>query len=219
MSEALAHILSRAPVIPVLTIVDAGVAVPLGRALVEGGLTVLEVTLRTAAAMDAIARMAGELPEAVIGAGTVTRAEQVAPLRALGVAFAVSPGATDALLDAAQASGLPFLPGVATPAEAMRAAERGLTHLKFFPAEASGGARAVRALAGPLPEIVFCPTGGIDAAGAADYLACPNVACVGGSWVAPREAVEKRDWDSVRELSRQASVGAIGRLARGARLQ
>jgi len=194
-----------APVIPVLTVATVGDAVPLAQALVRGGLLALEVTLRTPAALDAIRAMVAAAPGAVIGAGTVLTAADVRAASAAGARFGVSPGFTDALLDAAAEAGLPMLPGVATPGEAMRAAERGLEVLKFFPAGPNGGPAVLKAWAAPLPQIRFCPTGGVDATNAAEYLALPNVLCVGGSWVAPRDAVAAGDWDRIEALARAAA--------------
>jgi 2-dehydro-3-deoxyphosphogluconate aldolase/(4S)-4-hydroxy-2-oxoglutarate aldolase len=196
---------ARAPVIPVLVIEDAGLAPPLAEALVAGGLPVLEVTLRTPAALEAIRAMA-EVPGAEVGAGTVLTAGDLAAARQAGAGFAVSPGATPALLDAAEAEGLPLLPGAATASEAMALLARGHDLAKFFPAAPLGGAAALAALAGPLPQMAWCPTGGINAASAPDYLALPNVLCVGGSWVAPRAMLEARDWAGIEELARAAAA-------------
>jgi len=200
----IAAICRLAPVIPVLVVRDPATAAPLARALAAGGLKALEVTLRTPVALDAIRAMAEAVPEAVVGAGTLLAPEDVAAARAAGARFGVSPGSTPRLLDAAAAEGLPMLPGVATPSEALAAAERGLTHLKFFPAEPNGGAPALKAWADPLPHLTFCPTGGVTAQNAGAYLALPNVACVGGSWVAPRAAVEAGDWPAIEALAREA---------------
>lgn len=199
------ELLDRAPVIAVAVIEDAGDAVPLARALVAGGLPVVEVTLRTAAALAAIGRIAEEVPEAVVGAGTIVSAEQVDAALAAGAGFLVSPGATPALLDALQASNAPFLAGAATASELVALLERGITAAKFFPAEALGGTRVLRALGGPFPQMRFCPTGGIDAARATDYLALENVACVGGSWMLGAETTAARDWDAVERAAREAS--------------
>ncbi|WP_090030052.1 bifunctional 4-hydroxy-2-oxoglutarate aldolase/2-dehydro-3-deoxy-phosphogluconate aldolase [Lutimaribacter saemankumensis] len=195
----------KAPVIPVLVIEDAAHAAPLAEALIAGGLPVLEVTLRTPAALDAIAAMSG-VPGGIVGAGTVLTPDDVRAAQDAGAQFAVSPGATDRLLDACEAAGLPILPGAATASEAMRLLERGYGVQKFFPASAIGGAPALKALGGPLPQVRFCPTGGIDTANAADYLALDNVLCVGGSWVAPRELVQKGEWAAITGLARQAAA-------------
>lgn len=195
-----------APVIPVLVIEDAARAAPLARALVAGGLTSLEVTLRTPAALEAIRAMADAAPGAVIGAGTLRSAEDVRAARAAGARFGVSPGLSETVLDAAEDEGLAMLPGVATPTEAMRAAERGLTTLKFFPAEANGGAAVLKAWASPLAGLAFCPTGGVTEATAPGWLALPNVVCVGGSWVAPGGMVAAEDWAGIERLARAAAA-------------
>lgn len=197
-------ICAMAPVVPVLVVTDALRAEDLARALVAGGLPVLEVTLRTPAALQAIAAMA-RVPGAVVGAGTLLTAEDVAAAKAAGASFGVSPGATPRLLAAAEAQGLPLLPGAATASEAMALAEAGYTALKFFPAESAGGAVALRSLGGPLPALSFCPTGGISPANARDYLALPNVMCVGGSWVAPAAAVAAEDWAAIEALAAEAA--------------
>ena len=198
-----AEIMRSVPVIPVLTIERADDAVPLARALVAGGLTVLEVTLRTPAGPGAIARIAAEVPGAVVGAGTVTRADEFTAIRGAGARFAVSPGYT-ATLDAA-AGEMPWLPGVATASEIMAAGATGRRALKFFPAEVSGGIAALKAFAGPFGDVLFCPTGGIGPKNAADYLALPNVACVGGSWVAPADALAGGDWARIEALAAEAA--------------
>lgn len=203
---SLSAILSAAPVVPVLTIEDRAVAVPLARALVAGGLTALEVTLRTAAGLDCIRAIAGEVDAANVGAGTVLDARQYEAAEKAGARFMVSPGVTDGLLSAAANSTVPFLPGAATASEAMALAERGYSYLKFFPAEPAGGIAYLKALAAPLPAIRFCPTGGIGAKNARDYLALGNVICVGGSWIAPAEAIAGGDWARVTALSREAAA-------------
>jgi 2-dehydro-3-deoxyphosphogluconate aldolase/(4S)-4-hydroxy-2-oxoglutarate aldolase len=199
-------ILSAAPVVPVLTVEDRAMAVPLARALVAGGLTALEVTLRTAAGLDCIRAIAGEVEGAMVGAGTVLTAGQLNEATRAGARFLVSPGATKVLLDAAAETPVPFLPGAATAGEAMALAERGLHILKFFPAEPAGGVAYLKALAAPLPGIRFCPTGGIGLNNVASYLALPNVICVGGSWVAPAGALAAGKWGEVTELARQAAA-------------
>ena len=201
----LSAILHAAPVVPVLTIADLAVAVPLARALVAGGLTALEITLRTAAGLECIRAIAGEVEGANVGAGTVIDARQYEAAAKAGAKFVVSPGATPALLAAAKNSPVPFLPGVATAGEAMALQEAGYRMLKFFPAEPAGGVAYLRALAAPLPTIRFCPTGGIGAKNAPAYLALANVICVGGSWVAPPEALAAGDWARVTALSREAA--------------
>ena len=204
--DALHRILSAAPVVPVLTIEDRAAAVPLARALVAGGLTALEITLRTAAGLDCIRAIAAEVEGANVGAGTVLDARQLDDAVRAGAKFLVSPGATPGLIEAAAASPVPYLPGVATAGEAMALAERGYRYLKFFPAEPAGGVPYLKALAAPLPGIRFCPTGGIGASNADAYLALPNVICVGGSWVAPPEALAAADWARVTSVSRSAAA-------------
>jgi 2-dehydro-3-deoxyphosphogluconate aldolase/(4S)-4-hydroxy-2-oxoglutarate aldolase len=203
-------VLDLAPVLPVVVLDDAAVAVPLARALVAGGLRAIEVTLRTPAALDALRAIAAEVPEAVVGAGTVVTPDQVSACVAAGARFLVSPGWTEGLLAAMAASGLPFLPGVSTVSEVMALLERGVREMKFFPAEASGGTAWLKALAGPLPQARFCPTGGITPASAPEYLALPNVGCVGGSWMVPAEAVAARDWARIEELAREAAGLSAG---------
>jgi 2-dehydro-3-deoxyphosphogluconate aldolase/(4S)-4-hydroxy-2-oxoglutarate aldolase len=193
-----------APVIPVLVVDDASSAADLARALVAGGLPVLEVTLRTPAALDVIREMA-TVEGGIVGAGTVlTRADAEAAKKA-GAQFAVSPGATDALLTACEEIGLPLLPGAATSSEAMKLLERGYRVQKFFPAEANGGAPALKAIGAPLPQILFCPTGGISPDNAMDYLNLPNTACVGGSWVAPSAMLQAGDWSGIEALAAKAA--------------
>jgi 2-dehydro-3-deoxyphosphogluconate aldolase/(4S)-4-hydroxy-2-oxoglutarate aldolase len=199
-------LLSLAPVIPVIVLEDADDAVPLARALVAGGLPAIEVTLRTAAAMEAIERIAAEVPDAVVGAGTVVGAAQGDAAVAAGARFLVSPGATPSLLDALQASGVPFLAGTATASDVVALLERGVTAAKLFPADVLGGVDLLRAFAGPFGQMRFCPTGGIDAERAPAYLALPNVACVGGSWMAPRAALRAGDWDAVEGAARAAAA-------------
>ncbi|CAM5557394.1 bifunctional 4-hydroxy-2-oxoglutarate aldolase/2-dehydro-3-deoxy-phosphogluconate aldolase [Streptomyces pilosus] len=204
-SPACSSVLDLAPVLPVVVIDDAADAVPLARALVAGGLPAIEVTLRTPAALDAIRAIAGEVPEAVVGAGTLITPEQVDEVVAAGARFLVSPGWTDTLLNAMRASGVPFLPGVSTASEVVALLERGVREMKFFPAQAAGGTAYLRSLAGPLPQARFCPTGGIGPDTAPDYLALPNVGCVGGSWMLPADALAARDWARVEELAREAA--------------
>jgi 2-dehydro-3-deoxyphosphogluconate aldolase / (4S)-4-hydroxy-2-oxoglutarate aldolase len=204
------HIIFRGiSVIPVLTIERESDAVPLARALAEGGLSVIEIALRTPAATAAIAAIARELPHIVIGAGTLQRAADVAAAVHAGARFLVSPGTTPELAAAALASELPYLPGVATPSEIMAARSLGICLMKLFPAEALGGTGFLRALAPVFPGVAFCPTGGIDGGGAADYLALPKVPMVGGSWMAPKDAIASGDWPRIRRLAERAA--AIGR--------
>ncbi len=204
--------LRRVRVVPVVTIEDAGAALPLARALLAGGIDVIEVTLRTPAAIEAIRRIAAELPDVVVGAGTVLSRAQLDESVAAGARFLVSPGLTPAVAEAGLDAPVPLLAGVATASEAMRAAEYGLTFLKFFPAEAIGGAAALKSYAAPLPHVQFCPTGGIDALKAPAYLALPNVVCVGGSWMASADAIRAGDWPTVTRLAGEAS-GAPTRMA------
>lgn len=194
--------LSRAPVLPVLVIERLDDAVPLARTLVEAGLPVLEVTLRTEVALEAIRRIADEVPGVQVGAGTVLSAADLSAVNSAGAAFAISPGATDALYAAAARSRIPLIPAIATASELMRGLERGHRRFKFFPAESSGGIAALRAFAGPFAQVKFCPTGGIDAARAPAYLRLPNVITVGGSWMAPNEAIERGDWAAIAALAR-----------------
>ncbi|MFV0130141.1 bifunctional 4-hydroxy-2-oxoglutarate aldolase/2-dehydro-3-deoxy-phosphogluconate aldolase [Streptomyces sp. HMX112] len=206
MASVPSSVLDLAPVVPVVVVEDAADAVPLARALVAGGLPAIEVTLRTPAALDAVRAIAAEVPEAVVGAGTVVPAAKVGDAVAAGARFLVSPGWTDALLDAMRASGLPFLPGVSTASEVVALLERGVREMKFFPAEAAGGRAYLTSLAGPLPQARFCPTGGISAASAPAYLALPNVGCVGGTWMVPPDALAARDWARVESLARGAAA-------------
>jgi len=199
-----AEICRLAPVIPVLVIEDAALARPLAQALVAGGLPVLEVTLRTPQALEAIRAMA-EVQGGVVGAGTLLTPEDVRAAKAAGAQFGVSPGATDRLLDACEAEDLPLLAGAATASEVMALLERGYSVQKFFPAEVAGGAAALRAIGGPLPEVRFCPTGGVSLKNARDYLALPNTLCVGGSWIAPRDMLAAKDWDGITERAREAA--------------
>ncbi|MEU6812352.1 bifunctional 4-hydroxy-2-oxoglutarate aldolase/2-dehydro-3-deoxy-phosphogluconate aldolase [Streptomyces sp. NPDC046831] len=199
-------VLELAPVVPVVVLDDAADAVPLARALVAGGLPAVEVTLRTPAALDAVRAIAGAVPDAVVGAGTVLDPAQVTACGDAGARFLVSPGWTDRLLAAMRASGLPFLPGVSTASEVMALLERGVSEMKFFPARAAGGTACLRSLAGPLPRARFCPTGGIGPADAPEYLALPNVGCVGGTWMVPPDAVAAGDWGRIESLAREAAA-------------
>ncbi|MEZ5451504.1 MAG: bifunctional 4-hydroxy-2-oxoglutarate aldolase/2-dehydro-3-deoxy-phosphogluconate aldolase [Thiothrix sp.] len=205
-SMALPQILGLAPVMPVIVIEDLAHAVPLAKALVAGGLRVLEVTLRTPVAMQAVAMIAAEVPEAVVGVGTLTRPEQFAEAEAVGAQFAVSPGLTSALVAASKQSAMPLLPGIFTPGEAMQAFEDGFRYLKLFPAKQAGGLGMLKALGGPLPELGFCPTGGISSTDFRDYLALPNVVCVGGSWVAPLELMRAGNWQAITQLAAEATT-------------
>lgn len=198
------EICAIAPIVPVLVVQNADKARALAEALVAGGLPALEVTLRTPAALEAIAAMAA-VPGGHVGAGTLITPEDVRAAKAAGATFGVSPGATDALLAACEAEGLPLLPGAATASEAMRLLARGYDMMKFFPAEASGGAPALKAIGAPLPQISFCPTGGISPENAPSYLSLPNVLCAGGSWVAPQDMVARSDWDGIEALAQKAA--------------
>jgi 2-dehydro-3-deoxyphosphogluconate aldolase/(4S)-4-hydroxy-2-oxoglutarate aldolase len=208
--DSMASILAASPVIPVVTISDVAHAVPLAKALVRGGVRVVEVTLRTPAALRAIEAIASGAPDILLGAGTVVTDAHLRDAEQAGAAFAISPGSTPALLAAAQSAKIPFLPGVATPSEIMRAIEAGYDHLKFFPAAVFGGTDALKAFSGPFPTLRFCPTGGISAENAMRYLALPNVVCVGGSWLTPAAAVAAGNWAEIERLARDA-VASLSR--------
>ncbi|MFF4286260.1 bifunctional 4-hydroxy-2-oxoglutarate aldolase/2-dehydro-3-deoxy-phosphogluconate aldolase [Streptomyces sp. NPDC001633] len=199
-------VLGLAPVVPVVVLEDAADAVPLARALVAGGLSAIEVTLRTPAALDAVRAIADEVPDAVVGAGTLLTPEQVAAARAAGARFLVSPGWSPRLLGALRDSGLPFLPGVSTASEVVTLLDEGINELKFFPAEAAGGTAYLKSLAAPLPQARFCPTGGITLASAPTYLALPNVGCVGGTWMLPADALAAKDWARIERLAHEAAA-------------
>jgi 2-dehydro-3-deoxyphosphogluconate aldolase/(4S)-4-hydroxy-2-oxoglutarate aldolase len=201
----LLEIMRASPVIPVIAIDDIEQAVPLAKALVAGGIRVLEVTLRTAHGLPAIRAIAEQVPNAIVGVGTLTQGEEFTAARDAGAVFGVSPGLTPALIQAAKASGLPLLPGVMTPSEVMAAREAGFKQLKLFPAVPAGGVGMLNAIAGPLPDVMFCPTGGVSQENAAQFLACKNVACVGGSWLTPKDAMQAGDWARITELARKAS--------------
>lgn len=198
------EICQLAPIVPVLVVEDASIAQDLARALVAGGLPALEVTLRTDAALEVISEMA-KVEGGVVGAGTLLTPDDVKAAKAAGARFGVSPGATDKLLDTCEAEDLPLLPGAATASESMRLLERGYTVQKFFPAEASGGAAALKAIGAPIPQVKFCPTGGVSPKNADDYLSLPNTICAGGSWVCPKDLIDARDWAGIEELARAAS--------------
>jgi 2-dehydro-3-deoxyphosphogluconate aldolase/(4S)-4-hydroxy-2-oxoglutarate aldolase len=205
-AAALDALLARAPVLPVLVIERLDDAVPLARTLVDAGLPVLEVTMRTPVAVQVIRRLVADVPAATVGAGTVLDAGMLEAVTGAGAAFAIAPGATEALYDAADASTLPFLPGIATASELMRGLERGHRRFKFFPAEAAGGIAALRGFAGPFPQVRFCPTGGIDAQRAPAYLRLPNVLTVGGSWMVPTDAIAAGDWNRIGALARECAA-------------
>lgn len=200
-----AQLLSTSPVIPVVVIQDARLAVPLARALARGGVGIIEITLRTPAGLSAIERVAAEVPEILVGAGTVTTTEEVQSVTAAGAKFIVLPGSPDKLLAAALESGLPLLPGASTLTEMMRLLEHDLTAIKFFPAEVNGGVHFLSAVAGPLPNLRFCPTGGITLENASTYLALANVGCVGSSWLTPDAAVAAQDWNQIEALAAEAA--------------
>lgn len=201
-------ILDLSPVVPVVVLDDPESAVPLARALVAGGIPIIELTLRTPSALESMRRIAAEVPEITLGAGTVTTPAQAADAAAAGASFLVSPGATPRLLDAMEDTGLTLLPGCSSISEALALRERGLSELKFFPAESAGGTAYLSSLAGPLPDLRFCPTGGISMESAPRYLALANVGCVGGSWLTPATLVAARDWDAITETAR-STVAAL----------
>ncbi len=201
----LLDIMRASPVIPVIAIDDIDHAVPLAQALVAGGIRVLEVTLRTVHGLPAIRAIAQQVPQAIVGVGTLTQPEEFAAARDAGAVFGVSPGLTAALIAAAKTSGLPLLPGVMTPSEVMAARESGFRQLKLFPAVPAGGIGMLNALAGPLPDVMFCPTGGISLETASQFLRCKNVACVGGSWLTPKDLVQAGNWESITALAKAAS--------------
>jgi 2-dehydro-3-deoxyphosphogluconate aldolase/(4S)-4-hydroxy-2-oxoglutarate aldolase len=202
----LLEIMRASPVIPVIAIDDIRHAVPLARALVAGGIRVLEVTLRTQYGLAAIRAIAEQVPEAILGVGTLTQHAEFAAARDAGAVFGVSPGLTVELIQASSASGLPLLPGVMTPSEIMAAREVGFRQVKLFPAVPAGGVGMLNAIAGPLPDMLFCPTGGISQQTAAQFLACKNVACVGGSWLTPKDVMAAGDWARITELAKAAAA-------------
>ena len=201
-------VLNAGPVMPVMVIQNLEDAVPLAEALVAGGIRVLEITLRTSIALEAIKLISDNVKDAIVGAGTITTPEQLKAAEAAGAVFAISPGLTPTLLVAAQTGNIALIPGIATLSELMLGMEYGLDHFKFFPAEAAGGIPMLKAIAGPVPYVTFCPTGGISPENYRDYLALNNVACVGGSWLAPADAVKAKDWARVTELARLAIANA-----------
>ncbi|AML58315.1 bifunctional 4-hydroxy-2-oxoglutarate aldolase/2-dehydro-3-deoxy-phosphogluconate aldolase [Serratia rubidaea] len=204
------QILSAGPVVPVIVINKLEHAVPLAKALVAGGVRVLEVTLRTECGLDAIRAIAKEVPEAIIGAGTVINPQQLLAVTEAGAQFAISPGLTADLLQAATAGTIPLIPGISTVSELMLGMDYGLREFKFFPAEANGGVKALQAIAGPFPQVRFCPTGGISPGNYRDYLALKSVLCIGGSWLVPGDALEQGDYARITELAREAVNGARG---------
>lgn len=199
-----AEVFAAGPVVPVLVIENVEDAVPIANALVTGGIRVLEVTLRTPVAVDAIKAIAANCPDAIVGAGTVTNAKQLKQVTEAGAKFAISPGLTPELLDAGNDGSIALIPGVASISELMIGIDKGYTHFKFFPAEASGGVQSLKSIAGPFPDVKFCPTGGINLANYKDYLALKNVMCCGGSWLCPDDLVKKQAWAEITELAKAA---------------
>ena len=206
MSTSFEELLGTTRVVPVITIRDVDTAVPLARALVAGGLPVLEITLRTDAGLESLSRIAAEVPDGVVGAGTVITPQQLHAARGAGAQFIVSPGCTESLANAAAEAGGAFLPGAATASEVLRLLELGISMMKFFPAESSGGVAGLKALGAPFPQVRFCPTGGIDLQRAASYLALPSVVCIGGSWMVPGDLIAAEDWDAIQVLAAEASA-------------
>jgi 2-dehydro-3-deoxyphosphogluconate aldolase / (4S)-4-hydroxy-2-oxoglutarate aldolase len=204
------ELLRLGPVIPVIVLEHADDAVPLARALVAGGVRVLEVTLRTPVGLAAVRRIANSVPQAIVGVGTLTQPDEFAAACEAGARFAVSPGISPTLVEAARTSGLPWLPGVLTPSEVIAARAAGFFQLKLFPAQQAGGIGMLKALYGPFPDVLFCPTGGVTPDTAPEFLALPNVACVGGSWLTPAAAVAAGDWSTITQLARQASTLRAG---------
>ena len=204
--QHLSHPAFTSRVVPVIVLADVKQAVPLAHALLEGGIDVMEITLRSDVALDAIEAVAKAVPEMHLGAGTVTRASDVPRVIDAGARFALSPGCTDALVDAMRATGLPFIPGVMTPGEVMRARDQGFTLMKLFPAQQAGGIGMLKALGAPIPDVRFCPTGGVSPENLRDFLALPNVAMAGGSWLTPADALRDGDWARVTKLAREATT-------------
>ena len=209
MTRPILSVMQSAPVVPVMVINKLEQAVPLAKTLVDAGLPVLEITLRTAPALEAIKLIKAEVPNAIVGAGTVINPANLQDSIAAGAEFIVSPGSTAALIDAALEAQIPLLPGVNTPSEVMALLDRGLTEMKFFPAEAAGGVAMLKSMASPLPQVSFCPTGGISLNNAPDYLALPNVACVGGSWMVAPTLVDAENWDEIGKLASAAAALAV----------
>lgn len=210
------QIMDASPVMPVLVIQRIEDAVPLAKALYNGGLTVLEITLRTPVALEAITAIKEQLPDAIVGAGTVINAQTLAAAQQAGSQFFVSPGVNEGLLAAAKDSDIPLLPGVATPSEAMKLYELGYSALKFFPAEAAGGTPMLKSIGGPLPQLAFCPTGGVNPENAPSYLALPNVLCVGGSWMAPEKLIREQQWAQIAAMAKVASQLSLHQQRQGA---
>jgi len=210
MSRTIKDIMAISPIVPVMVIHNVEHAVPLAHALVKGGLKVLEITLRTPAALESIKRIRAEVPDAVVGAGTIINIETLNKAIDAGAEFIVSPGTTDAMIDAALATGVPLLPGIANPSDAMRLLEKGITEMKFFPAEAAGGVPMLKSIGAPIPQISFCPTGGVNQQNVKSYYKLPNVSCVGGSWMCAANLVDAEDWDEITRLSIEAVELATG---------
>jgi len=198
------EILQTGPVVPVMVIKETAHAVPLAKALVAGGVKVLEITLRSDAALESIRLISEQVPDAIVGAGTVSSEEDLENITKAGAVFAISPGLTPNLLKAAGKSKIPLIPGISSASELMYGMEAGLSEFKFFPAEAAGGIKMIQSLGGPFPHITFCPTGGINTGNYKDYLALKNVACVGGSWLAPKDAVSNGDWNIITTICKKA---------------
>jgi 2-dehydro-3-deoxyphosphogluconate aldolase/(4S)-4-hydroxy-2-oxoglutarate aldolase len=204
MSKTIKEIMSVSPIVPVMVINNVEHAVPLAKALVKGGLKVLEITLRTDAALESIRRIKAEVPDAIVGAGTIINIDTLNAAIEAGAEFIVSPGTTDKLIDAAIATGVPLLPGIANPSDALRLLEKGITEMKFFPAEAAGGVPMLKSIGAPIPQITFCPTGGVSQKNVKDYYGLANVACVGGSWMCAANLVDAENWDEITRLSAEA---------------
>ncbi len=204
MSKTIKEIMNGSPIVPVMVINNVEHAVPLAKALVAGGITTLEITLRTDAALESITRIKAEVPEAIVGAGTIINIDTLNKAIAAGAEFIVSPGTTDKMIDAALATGVPLLPGIANPSDAMRLLEKGITEMKFFPAEAAGGIPMLKSIGAPIPQITFCPTGGVNQKNVRDYYSLSNVACVGGSWMCAANLVDAENWDEITRLSAEA---------------
>jgi len=204
MRLTIKEIMTMSPIVPVMVINNVEHAVPLAKALVKGGLKVLEITLRTPAALESIRRIKAEVPDAIVGAGTIINIETLNQAIEAGAQFIVSPGTTDKLIDAALATGVPLLPGIANPSDAMRLLEKGITAMKFFPAEAAGGVPMLKSIGAPIPQIMFCPTGGVSQKNVKEYYSLPNVACVGGSWMCAANLVDAENWDEITRLSIEA---------------
>ncbi len=206
MSRTIKEIMAISPIVPVMVINNVEHAVPLAHALVKGGLKVLEITLRTPAALESIRRIRAEVPDAIVGAGTIINIETLNKAIDAGAEFIVSPGTTDKMIDAALATGVPLLPGIANPSQAMNLLEKGITEMKFFPAEAAGGVPMLKSIGAPIPQISFCPTGGVSQKNVKEYYNLSNVACVGGSWMCAASLVDAEDWDEITRLSIEAIV-------------